>query len=171
MTIKQKMLVSMIAAALICALAVFVTSIILFIGNINETAENRLEIAMGLVEREIDQMKSAAYRAALQVADCAELADAIARGDREEVERLSIRLKNFTGVETLAIILSPDATVMARAHDPGNYGDRVPGQFNVQSALAGVPVATIEIGTVVRFSVRGARPYMIPAVRLWRWLR
>ena len=157
MTIKQKMLVSMIAAALICALAVFVTSIILFIGNINEAAENRLEISMGLVEREIEQMKSAAFRAALQVTDYAELADAIARGDREEVVRLSIRLKNLTGVETLAIA-DADAVIVARAHDPGNYGDSIANQFNIQSALAGTPIATIEIGTVVRFSVRGGAP-------------
>ena len=161
MTIKQKMLMSMIAAALICALAVFVTSIILFTGNINETAENRLEISMVLVEREINQMKSAAYRAATEVADCPYLSDAIVRGDREEVERLSIRLKNLTGVETLAIA-DTEALILARAHAPGNYGDSIANQFNIQSALAGVPVATIEIGTVVRFSVRGAHAIYDP---------
>ena len=157
MTIKRKMLVSMIVITLVCALAVFVTSIILFIGNINETAYQRLNVSMGLVQREIEQMKENAYRAALQIAGDAELAEAVARGDRDEVVRTSIRLKNLTGVETCAITDS-NAIIMARAHQPELYGDSIANQFNIQSALSGNPVATIEIGTVVRFSVRGGAP-------------
>jgi len=55
-------------------------------------------------------------------------------------------------------ITDADGIVLARTHDPDNYGDSVANQQNVSDALGGMTSSYFEEGTVVKVSVRTGAP-------------
>ncbi|GEM_PF-4078502 len=60
------------------------------------------------------------------------------------------------------VFTKPDGVIVARAHDPDNWGDSIANQVTIQAAIAGRSLVALEEGRVVKLSLRGTTPVRNP---------
>ena len=157
MTIKQKILTFTITLIVICAVAIFIASLILFVNNINEAAKDKIDFTASLLHREIEQLESLSSVVALEMAKNLELANSIAVQDRAEMLRLASVIQRVSSTD-FCTITDPNGVVLLRVHDPDNYGDSLAFQENIKSAISGNTLTIVEEGTAVRLSIRTGTP-------------
>jgi methyl-accepting chemotaxis protein len=83
--------------------------------------------------------------------------EAIKNRDTEEILRLTSQTEDIFRVNFFTVTDS-EGIVLARMHEPENFGDSVLKQQNVQDAIAGLTSTYFEEGTVVKVSVRTGAP-------------
>lgn len=72
------------------------------------------------------------------------------------VELGKLAMRSF---ETDYLVFTDAAgNVIARAHDPQNYGDSIANQITIQAAIQGRSMVALEEGRVVALSIRGSAP-------------
>ncbi|MCL2000463.1 MAG: cache domain-containing protein, partial [Planctomycetes bacterium] len=157
MSIRKTILIPMLVLSAISAVAVLVSSIVLYERDLDNTTHDRINATAAFVEHSINSFKSSSYLAAIAVADNQGLMKAITGNNREELFAAARNLQNRVGVD-FCTILDKEGTVLIRVHDPGNFGDSLASQSNVQAALAGQIKTVIEPGSSVRLSVRTGAP-------------
>ncbi|MDR3012231.1 MAG: methyl-accepting chemotaxis protein [Chitinispirillales bacterium] len=165
MNIRFKILVPMTCAALVCALTVGLIGI----SNLRSavlTAESDAVQKSNYVARGfIDQKSVTAVNASASAANSHDIISAMAvlnndGTDADMRRRLlsaAAAITRSTGVDFMTISDSR-GNVLARTHEPENFGDNVISQTNVKNALSGTQYTTIESGTAVRLSVRSGAP-------------
>ena len=157
MTVKKKILILTIALTAICAIAIFIASIILFVGNLNEAAEHRINFASDLLAREIEQSKSKSYIAATDLTYNNDLKNSIASGNRNEMLRVASDLVVRLDID-FCTITDNTGTIWVRTHEPDNYGDNIGNQENIKSAMSGNTLTVVESGSAVKLSIRTGMP-------------
>ena len=58
------------------------------------------------------------------------------------------------------VLTKADGTVVARAHDPENFGDSIAQQVSIQAAMKKQSLVAVEEGKVVKLSIRGGVPVL-----------
>ena len=157
MTIKQKILTLTIALTVVCAVSIFVASIILFDSSLNAAAITRIDFASTLIETELDRFGSLSLMSAKEMAGHTDLREAIALRDRDAILKYGGELQRLTDVD-FCTILDTTGTVLVRTHEPDNYGDTLTNQDNIKAALGGNTLTVVEKGSAVRLSVRTGVP-------------
>ena len=154
--IKQKLSGYIIVLVAVAVLATAVAAIYFFNGNMERTHEVTAVQGMeGLASLLEDYKERAAANAAV-MAGYPGLAQAVEARDAAAVVRLLAPIAKNAGVDSVTVSDSK-GVVVARTHDP-KTGDSVANQANVQKALQGSILSTVEQGTVVRLSVRAGVP-------------
>jgi methyl-accepting chemotaxis protein len=109
------------------------------------------------LQSEIERLKTSSLKALDWFEYSARLAEAIDSGDYETgLELGQTAMKSF-GLDYI-VITDAIGNVIARGHAPGEKGDNIANQQNVQLALNGQKSVGIEEGTVVKLSVRAGTP-------------
>ena len=126
MKIKSKILVPMILLTVGCGVAVLISSVILHSRELNRAMEGKLNIAMGLVEHNISEVKQRKQLTAFAMSDNQNLSEAVASNDRERIESVARAMKSMAQLD-FSTIVDSDGIVLARTHDPENYGDSIGG--------------------------------------------
>jgi len=105
----------------------------------------------------LDNSRVNSKAAAVSMAINAEAVNAINERDRRKILQIFTPTHDLYGVNYYTIT-DGEGIVLARTHDPDNFGDSVINQQNVRDALDGEVMSYFEAGTVVRVSVRTGVP-------------
>lgn len=157
MTIKNKILIPMIVLTVVCAVVVLLTSIMLFNGYVDDVMHDRINAASAVVEDGFNMRKLQSYTTAIAIAENREIIKAISKNDRGALLSAARELQKNAGVE-FCTVLDANGTVLARCHEPDNYGDSLASQFNIKSAISGKSVTAVEKGSAVLLSIRSGAP-------------
>jgi len=157
LTVRQRIFIPMIALTVLCSTAILGSSIFLYSRSLTNAAYDRIGIAAIRAEHLLNTYKSNSYIAASEMAQNQELKKAIKNNNREEILAVADNLRNIVKAE-FCTITDNTGTIIARTHEPDNYGDSIAYQHNIQSALSGKTETFIERGSAVLLSVRTGAP-------------
>ncbi len=156
-SVARKVGLAMVPILLGLAVAVTIPAWRMFSDVFVEQAEDQARMgAIGLLEA-IESESIRTKEVAMALSFRSDLADAVARGDREAVLKVASPLVRDMSVD-FATITDSSGKVIARVHEPSRFGDDVTSQSNVASALKGTPLSAVERGTAVPLSARGGAP-------------
>jgi len=151
MKIRRRIFVPMITLTIGCCLAVFISSIVQFIRELDTATHKRLDTAMTAVEFEIEYLTETARLIAFAMKDNQNLIEAIEDGNRDRIGEITGALRDTAQLDFCTIV-DANGTVLKRVHEPERYGDSLIGLSHVQKALEGriesfiVPGITISLG-------------------------
>lgn len=154
---------AMVPILLGLAVAIAIPAWRLFSGVFVELAERQAVLGAGGLEEAIGLASERAGDVALALSYRSDLALAIKDGDREGIIKIVSPLLSRMSMD-FATITDSKGVVLARAHEPGKFGDSVVSQANVASALKGNAFSAVERGTVVPFSARAGAPVYLEGV-------
>lgn len=157
MSIKRRIAAPMIAILVIAAVAILITSIVIFSGYVDESTETDLEVYSGVVQSRYEQLWDESKIDSLYLASDPGVRSALETGDREALLSRLTQLQSEIGFG-YATVTDAQGTVVVRSHDPENYGDDVSGQEVVSSAMGGTVFTTVEEGSSVKLAVRTGAP-------------
>ncbi|MCL2095489.1 MAG: cache domain-containing protein [Oscillospiraceae bacterium] len=157
MSIKTKIIFPMLGLMVLIAAGVLVSNIILFSNYVDNIVSDRVEVAAKVAEHEFGLLKEAAYSASMYVSEYPGVIQAVANRDRQGILNHAGRIQREIGMD-FCTVTDAAGVVLARTHEPDNYGDSVANQTNVRAAMSGRTLMAIETGTVVRLSIRAGAP-------------
>jgi len=147
----------MISLTILCGVFVLVSSIILFSLEINNAVYDKVNVAMNIVENEIEEIKLKAYIAARGMANNPDIRNAFFNNDRDGLVRTAVNLVDLLRVD-YCTILDSTGRVIIRTHSRENFGDSIADLPQIKSALNGRTEAHIIRGPIVRLGVSGGTP-------------
>jgi len=156
LSIKHRLI---IYVSLLMALAitfVLVPTLYLFMGTMERTYEQQAEMGVAGLDSIIEDYKGKASGYATVFAQHPGVASAVAQKNKESLVKLLGPLAQNAKLDSVTVS-DQSGIVIARTHD-SKSGDNVTNQFNVREALRGTVVASVEPGTVVKFSARAGAP-------------
>ncbi|NLW79254.1 MAG: HAMP domain-containing protein [Ruminococcaceae bacterium] len=157
MKIRSKMLLPMVAIALVMAVAILVTVVLIFSGYVDDTTGDDITYFSDAVTSEYENMWAKADKASRLLASDSQIVAAVEAGDQDAILARAAAIDESLDVD-FCTITDAEGTVLVRTHEPENFGDSVANQQNVQQALAGSPFTTLEEGSAVKLSVRAGVP-------------
>ena len=157
MNVKRKIFIPMILLTIICGLAVLLSSILLFINEINDSQSEKCNVAHNVVLQEIDRFKAQAHVAALGVANTMELREAIVNDNRDQILEFATQIKTIAQID-YCTITDNTGRVLIRTHDPDYYNDNVAHMPHIRSALEGNTEMHIVQGHTIHFGVSAGTP-------------
>ncbi|MDR1194674.1 MAG: methyl-accepting chemotaxis protein [Peptococcaceae bacterium] len=157
MKIKSKILLPVSLAVFAVSVAILAAVILIFSDYVDTAAQNDINQSSVTAYREFEQLGVEAANSGAVMAADRDFAAAMAAKDLPAV---LARAKFFDERMDIEFVTVADAegTVLARSHEPDNFGDSVINQKNVAAALTGSAYTTIEQGTAVKLSVRCGTP-------------
>lgn len=155
MSIKLKIAVPMVILVIVTVIATMGFGMIRFTGYINDSNERSLESAAALLTNQVEKSKTSAAQAGQLIAHDADLIAYIISGNRDDVVTRAGELQRETGVDFVTV-LDPSGIVIARPHEPDNFGDSLANQQNISAAISGVGATVIETGSAIRLSIRSS---------------
>jgi len=148
----------MIVLSVVSCVVVFVSSIILFNRELNIAMRNKIEVAVNVVENEIQDLLVRAGVASIGMANNPELLDVLIRNDRDEIMSMANSLKSMTEIDFCNII-DKDGYVLVRTHEPGRHSDNILNQPHVAKAiLEGVRSTNFTQGAVIELGAYAGAP-------------
>jgi len=166
MSIRSKVLIPMICAALVCAAVVGLVGLFNLYSLADTSARNEVHMAHSVAKTTFEEQSAFAESASLMAAENGDFIQALAAcranptaENRSKLLAIGGQLAHSSGVDFMTIV-DEKGVVLARTHEPSNFGDNVSGQANVKLALTGKQYTTIEPGTAVKLSVRSGAPIM-----------
>ncbi|MDR0466709.1 MAG: response regulator [Deltaproteobacteria bacterium] len=157
MTVRNKILLPMIALTIMCSVFVLMSSVLLFRYDLHKAAERRIRIASTAAENAILRFTSASHRAALGFARDKGLLEAIRSGDREKIFSEAARLQLSSSVD-YCVVHDNRGTVLARTFAPDRHGDNNAHLPHNKAALSGRTMTVITPGITHRLAVATGTP-------------
>ena len=157
MSIKTKILIPVLALAVLIAAGILISNTVLFSTYVNDSTGNEAVIASSVAKRTIENLEAQARNAAFYMSNSVDLADAIQTDNRDTLITVARRMQAESGME-FCTILDATGAVILRTHQPDNYGDSLASQANVTAAMSGDSLTLIEPGSAVRLSIRSGAP-------------
>jgi diguanylate cyclase (GGDEF)-like protein len=143
MSIKLKILIPMIITAVLVAMAILISNIMLFSKFIDSSLNKELHKMVSVVRGEIEITESQSRVAALYFSSDREIMNAMESGNNNALLSRASQLYTETGVEILTVT-DTSGRVLARAHAPEIYGDDVSVMHSIREAQSGNTFTTIE---------------------------
>ena len=157
MSIKTKILIPMLALAVLIAGGILVSVILLFSGYINDIKLERVAIASDVAQYNVEVLMAKSQNASMYMSEHSGIIGALESGDRNDLLTHARQVQNDAGMEFCTIV-DPNGIVILRTHEPDNFGDSLAGQANIRSAMSGSSLTAIETGTAIRLSIRSGSP-------------
>ena len=148
MSIKVRILVPMIAVAIITATLILVSNIIQLTMYVDSTIETDLDRALLKIKSEIDLMQDKAAAASLYFSNDSIIIDEIKNNNREGLANRAISIFTDTGIE-IGAITDAKGNVLSRPYDPDNYGDDLSKMYVINSAINGQATKATESGPTI----------------------
>ena len=147
----------MITLTILSCVAVLISSILLFRRELNISMQNKIDVAVNVVEHEIEYMIEKAYFAAFAMSSHPDLIEALNTNDRERAVGIAELLKVMASID-YCVLIDRNGDVVARTLDPEQYGDNVLNLPHVRSALSGNIEACIMQGVTVPLGASASAP-------------
>ena len=157
MSVRMKIIIPVSIIIFVAMAAILVVNIVQFSNSINEETLNALDVAGISLNDNVDGLVDTAYVASMYLAADPVIIDAIESGSRENLLFRASQLNEITGLD-ICMFVDPEGKVIARTHDPGNYGDDLSYMQTVSAALAGRPSSAVDQAALVKIGAFGASP-------------
>ena len=157
MSIKKRISIPMITLIIICCIAILASSVLLFNREQRNSMNDKLDVALNVVEQEIAYMLEVAYFTSYSISANNDLVDALKTGESERVAEVADMLKAMSTMD-YCVIMDKDGFVLARTHDPESIGDNAAHLPHVNAALGGRTEAHIMQGISVALAVSAGSP-------------
>ncbi|MCL2690355.1 MAG: methyl-accepting chemotaxis protein [Chitinispirillia bacterium] len=170
MSLRFKILIPFIIVSIACTFIVGAFGIYELTVISNYATDNKLRTAYSVASTMLeDKLENAEHMSAV-VAKDNDLVDAIqafrlGKGDRKVILSFAKEMMELIVVDFITIT-DAAGNVLARAHQPDSFGDKVTNQRNIQVALQGRQFTTTEAGTAIKLSVRSGTPVFAPDGKL-----
>jgi methyl-accepting chemotaxis protein len=129
-----------------------------FIGReLNRYFEQIIVEKANFVRAEIAEKQEQSIQSGGWFEHSARLKNAVLHRDRDQLIELGITAMKAFSLQYF-VVTDTTGKVLARAHEPGKFGDNIIKQNNVRKALNGEKTVGIEQGTVVKLSIRAGTP-------------
>lgn len=157
MKINKKVMYSIIAVNIVLTIIGYVANKSIIENKMNSEIKATTEEKSKSLEYIIDHKKSMALNAVKWFENSDVLLKAINENSRTDIIQLGKMAMSDFGLDYW-VVTDVEGNVIARAHEPDNYGDNIVNQVNIQKALDGEISVGIEQGAVVRLSIRAGCP-------------
>ena len=157
MKINKKVMCSIIAVNIILTIVGYVANKSIIQNKMNSEIKATTEEKSKSLEYIIDHKKGMALNAVKWFENSEVLLKAINENNRSDIIQLGKMAMSDFGLDYW-VVTDIQGNVIARAHEPDNYGDNIVKQVNIQKALDGEITVGIEEGAVVRLSIRAGCP-------------
>jgi len=146
----------MITVTLICNVAFFAASMVIYNREISRSVYNKINVASNVIEHEISSLKANARVAAIGMAANPDLIEALKSNDRDKLIHTANALKNMARVDYCTII-DRNGVVLARTHDD-KYDDTLAHLPHVKQALSGSIESYVAKGVTIRLGAYAGAP-------------
>ncbi len=157
MKLSTKLILPVIFVALVALVATYFfnnTSISSLTENyFTSDARRKAEV----MTDEIARLTENALGCAKWFENSTELAAALAGKDHDAAVEIGLGAMRAFGLEYF-VVTDDAGNVLARSHEPDNYGDSIANQVNIQKAIAGEASVGVEEGKIVKMSIRAGSP-------------
>jgi methyl-accepting chemotaxis protein len=117
----------------------------------------RVESAVNDLNKQIQLMLERSRRNAVSISQNYRLMNALENQNFDQMKSALDELNQYLEADTISIT-DLEGNVMIRQHEPSKLGDNISNQTNVQEALEGKVLTTLEPGTLVKLSCRTGAP-------------
>jgi len=147
------------AALLVSATLVSGVVSAIAISRLKGTLDDRLSQVVQILERDWSDRRKTLEGTIVWFTNSGRAIQILAANDHQgAVDFGLLAMKSFR--TDYFVLTQPDGTVVARAHDPNNYGDSIASQVTIKAAMAKKSAVALEEGKVVKLSLRGAVPVL-----------
>jgi len=157
MSINKKLPLFVLLSIVITVFLTVGTSLLFFLHYNDAVARKNVLNGMNGLQLSLDDYKNKALNYASIFATHPNVVSAIGEHNTASVLEFLSPLVRKARIDFVTVT-DAKGIVIARTHDPANYGDSVTNQLNVRMALQGEAFATIEKGTAVKISARAGVP-------------
>ena len=157
MKINKKVMYSIVTVNILLSMIGYVANKSVIQKELNSDIKVTTEEKSKSLEYIIEQKKSMAINAVKWFEDSDELIKAINENNKNNIIQLGKQAMSYFGLDYW-IVTDIKGNVIARAHEPDNFGDSIANQVNIQKALKGESSVGIEEGAVVKLSIRAGCP-------------
>jgi len=140
-----------------CGISVLISSIVLFHNELERNLQEKINIAINVLEQTISDFKTNTYIAAFNMTGNPELISAVRSQDRDELSKAAERLSVLARLE-IGTILDKYGNVLLRVHNPDIFGDNASDLPHIKSALNGEISVYIMEGPVLALAVAAGAP-------------
>jgi len=147
----------MITLTIVCCIAVLVSSILLFRRELNNAMQDKIDVAVNVVNSEINDLSNKAYLAAIAISKNPDLIEAIVNNDHEKIVYMAFALHDIAPID-YSTILDTNGIVLIRTHEPDLYGDSMAHIPHIKSAIAEKTEAYIIQGVTIQLGVSVGAP-------------
>ncbi|HBE79685.1 MAG TPA: hypothetical protein DDW65_18195, partial [Firmicutes bacterium] len=156
-SIKKKLPLFVMFVIILAVVTTVGTTLLFFFNYSRNIAERNSNNALYGLQESLDRYKSGALNYAKIFAVQPNVVSAISEHNTGAVLSSLSHLVKLSDIDFVTVT-DANGIVIARTHEPSNYGDSVTNQTNVAKALQGTPFAAIEKGTAVKLSARAGVP-------------
>ncbi|MCL2638560.1 MAG: ATP-binding protein [Oscillospiraceae bacterium] len=157
MNTKRRIFLSMITLTIICCVAVFVSSILLYNRELRNTMHREIDTAIRIVENEIKDLSEKSNLVAIAMGEHFGLTEAILNNDRERIAQISNSLNDMARIDFCTIV-DKNGIVMSRVHEPDRYGDSLFELPHIKPALQGETITHIIPGVTIPLGAMSGAP-------------
>ena len=157
MRIRRRIFIPMVTLTIVCCFAVLFAAILLYNRELNNAVENKMEVAINVVNHELNEMLSQSLFAAVAMSNNQELIEAIQANDRDKAASTALALQVMSSLDHCKII-DINGIVIARTNEPDNFGDDLSHMPQVRSALNGVADSFIIQCPTIRLGIAAGAP-------------
>jgi len=157
MSIRSRIGVSMVTLTIVCCIAVLLSSIYLYSTEQNITTLNKIDVALSVLENEINELANTVYMASISMAENINLVDAVESNDRDRVIQSLMSILELTPFD-YCTIMKPDGTVIFRSHEPDIYNDNAAHLPHVEDAMNRKPSVYIMKGVTIPLGISAGTP-------------
>jgi len=129
----------------------------LFSRELDSSMRDKIDVAVNIVEQEIEYLLDKAHFAAFAISSNKDLIESLKTGDLENIVETAYILKALSQIDYL-VIADKDATVFIRTHDPENSGDSIAGLPQAKAALDGRVESFIIQGITIPLAAAAGAP-------------
>ncbi|MDS1030516.1 methyl-accepting chemotaxis protein [Bacillota bacterium LX-D] len=155
--ISHKIMLPVIVVNILLACGGFWLSKNLIQGRIEEQYNSISEANADSLEYLVEEKKAYALNSLKWFENSSELVNALKENNRTQALKLCQEAMKAFDLDYF-VLTDTKGKVFIRAHSPGEFGDSIVNQVNIQKALAGEQSVGIEEGKVVKLSVRAGSP-------------
>jgi len=152
MSVRRRILFSMVFLAIGCGLAVLATSIVMFNNEINSSMETKVNTAMLVIDHEIEKRKTEAYIVVTGMVSNQSLIEAMESSERSNILKAANDLLAMTSLD-YCTIRDAEGTIIAMTHDPEFTGEDAIPFPHIVSAFEGRTEATIVKGITIPLAI------------------
>ncbi|MDR0447363.1 MAG: diguanylate cyclase [Treponema sp.] len=147
--------ISIILITLVVVLNIFLS--LRFTAFSDSLVQEKLVANINSLRLFLDDSKANSLAAAISMTYNSDIVKAIKEQNRNELLRLLSHTQNTYRIDFFTIC-DNEGIVLARIHEPDNFGDSISYQQNIKDALNGKISSYFEAGTVVKVSIRTGAP-------------
>ncbi|MDR2558795.1 MAG: cache domain-containing protein [Oscillospiraceae bacterium] len=157
MNIRKKISIPMITLAIGGCLIVLISSILLYISELNNTMEDKVYVALNVAQHELIDIKEQVRFAAIGMSTNRELTEAFTNNDRDAIINFAYNLKAMIGLDYYTFVGS-DSNIIFCSNEPETYGDSMMHLPYIEAAFSGETQEFVFSGAAVRFGLSAAAP-------------